>query len=537
MVERMITLHLQDSANEKEGINSMMLQASPTKSTGNISSDLNERVLSLCSQAKIYEDLGEFELGREELQELWQGPPADPATEGLEPAAQAELTLRAGTLTGWIGDADQIKDLQERAKNLISRAREIFKSLDDKLKVAESESELGYCYWRTGDFEEARILLQEAHNKLDESQPALLGLVKLRQAIVEYYSHHYETALEIMSEAMPLFESSGDDCLRGKGHVNLAIFLDGAGAARKRPDLADKALIEYAAAAHYFEVAGHRRYRAAVVSNLGYLYFTIQDYPRALEQLTTARRLFKSLGDVLRTAQTEETLARTYLAQSQHEPAARMAKQAVQSLRKGDSPALLSEALTTNGRAVARQGNILNAKVMINAKAMFKEAVEVAERINNKETAARAWLAFIEELHPHLSLTETREAYDQAEAMLTASTHEETLSRLASAARLVIAVTRREEQKITFQHNFLIPPEPDKYFDWTGFSLAKQVAKYERPWILRALRDANYMVSHASKLLGFDHHNSLASILDSRHPEIKRKPVVKRRRRNYKIRH
>ena len=67
---------------------------------------------------------------------------------------------------------------------------------------------------------------------------------------------------------------------------------------------------------------------------------------------------------------------------------------------------------------------------------------------------------------------------------------------------------------------------------WEGFSLKEEVHRIERRFIEFALRDAGGKISHAARLLGFKHHESLASLLKSRHRELlsARTPARKRRR-------
>jgi CheY-like chemotaxis protein len=68
--------------------------------------------------------------------------------------------------------------------------------------------------------------------------------------------------------------------------------------------------------------------------------------------------------------------------------------------------------------------------------------------------------------------------------------------------------------------------------DWKGFSLTHEVRRYERLIIERALKDASGMVSRAARMLGFRHHNSLASRINKRHPDLlaSRSPIFPRKR-------
>jgi CheY-like chemotaxis protein len=67
---------------------------------------------------------------------------------------------------------------------------------------------------------------------------------------------------------------------------------------------------------------------------------------------------------------------------------------------------------------------------------------------------------------------------------------------------------------------------------WAGFNLPREVQRYERLIIERALTDAGGRVSRAAQLLGFKHHNSLISRINKRHPALlaSRSPIIPRKR-------
>jgi tetratricopeptide (TPR) repeat protein len=126
-----------------------------------------ERARLRCESAKQLEETGNYEAAREIMGELWQGVGTRPALEGLDQWTSAEVTLRAGVLTGWIGSCKQIEGTQETAKNLISESLTRFKALGDINKVAEAQIEIADCYRRQGALGEARVWLREALDLLN----------------------------------------------------------------------------------------------------------------------------------------------------------------------------------------------------------------------------------------------------------------------------------------------------------------------------------------------------------------------------------
>src|SRR5512138_2766583 len=176
---------------------------------------LAENVVRQCRRAKELEEAGEFNDAREALGPHWQSIGKRPATDGLPDAVKAELLLRTGTLTGWLGSARQVEGAQEVAKDLISESAAISKSLGLSEKLAEATVDLAICYSREGALDEARVTLHHALDVLGtlESEQRLRAL--LNSAIVEQVANRYEEALRIYRDAAPLFEVSTNDFLKG----------------------------------------------------------------------------------------------------------------------------------------------------------------------------------------------------------------------------------------------------------------------------------------------------------------------------------
>jgi tetratricopeptide (TPR) repeat protein len=174
-------------------------------------------------------------------------------SEGLDEATGAEVLLRAGVLTGWIGSVKQVEGAQETAKDLISESISKFEALGDTLKAAEAQMELGHCYWREGAFDNARVLLKEASDRLPDDDGDLKAITLLRLATVERSAKRFHDGLRIFVEAAPLFQKSTSNAHQGKFHNQFGFVLWNLSTAEKRNDYIDRALIEYAAASYHFE--------------------------------------------------------------------------------------------------------------------------------------------------------------------------------------------------------------------------------------------------------------------------------------------
>jgi tetratricopeptide (TPR) repeat protein len=303
---------------------------------------VKERANLECRLARRLEQAGDYEAASEAMAGLWRGVGARPMLEELDDVTQAQVLLRVGALTGWIGSAKQIEGSQEMAKDLISESLRMFEQLGRRNKVGEARSDLALCYWREGAFDEARVTLQEALSDLDESDVEQRAIVLLRRAEVERASTRLNEALRIYNEAAPLFEGVTDHYLTATFHQGFANVLNQLSSIENRKDYVDLALMEYTAASFHFEQAGHEPYHACVENNLGFLFSTIGRFADAHEHLDRAQTLMTRLKDNVHLAQVDETRARVLLAEGRTVEAEKTARAAVRRLEKGDELSLLA---------------------------------------------------------------------------------------------------------------------------------------------------------------------------------------------------
>jgi CheY-like chemotaxis protein len=470
----------------------------------------DERAQLRCKLAKELEDVGNYDAARQVMGELWPHFGEPLVLDDLHEVTAAEALLRAGVLTGWIGSVRQIEGAQETAKDLISESIARFESLGDTEKIAEGQMELGHCYWREGSFNEARVLLQESLGRSPNSAPVLKAITLLRLATVESSAQRLSDALRINIEAAPLFEESTNHTLRGKFHNEFGFVLRNLGAAERRDDYIDRALIEYTAASYHFQQAGHTRYQACVENNLAYLFYTIKRFSEAHQHLDRAQALFTSMKDSVHTAQVDDTRAKVLLAEGRISDAEKLARSAVKTLEKGNQQSLLAEALTTHGLILARMsGHQI-------ARATLQRAVDVAQNAGDSETAGLASLIILEELAEHLPANDLNATYDRAAELLSKSENRETIDRLLAVSRRVLFLVGS------------LPSPPT----WKGFNFMEAVRRYEARIIERALRDAGGVVTRAAQLLGIERRSLDAMLRKGRHRALAslRTPVEPRRR-------
>ncbi len=477
-----------------------------------------ERASYCCDLAKQLEKAGEYDAACEALSEFWPHRNEFLVLNDLDQATKAIVFLRVGALSGWLGSTDQAAGSQERAKDLVTQSIEIFERLGQTREAAEAHGDLALCYWREGAFDEARIHLANALSALAGDDSEVKAILLIRAGMVEVDAQRLDRALRLYDEAALLVERSEDHALKGSFHFEYGLVLRRLAAPENREDYLDRALIAYAASSFHYEQAGNERALARVENNLGFLFFTIKKYDEAHKHLDRARRFFFALSDKSMIAQVDDTRARTLLAEGHVAEAQRVARNAVRTLEKGDEQAVLAEALTTHGVALARLGDYPSAKRLL------QRAIEVAETAGDLEGAGRAKLSIIEELSGQTPAAQLLSIYQSAIELLKQSQDPTTGKRLIVCAQKVIDAWKGAGIE---DH---VGGQEAKGLSWASFR--REVTKAEKALIARALREAEGSVTKASYLLGFKHHQSLISIINIRHPDLKksRSRIRKRRR-------
>jgi hypothetical protein len=205
-----------------------------------------------------------------------------------------------------------------------------------------------------------------------------------------------------------------------------------------------------------------------------------------------------------------QLLLQQLLAEGRTVEAEKTARAAVHTLEKGDELSLLAEALTTHGIALVRLDHSHQAR------ASLERAIAVAEQVGDFESAGVSALTIIELLGVSLSIEEVWSTIDHVGVLLEKTQEPATLRRVATAFR-----------SLFITHAIPAPP------DWKGFSFWDAVHRYEGYLIRLALKETGGKVAAAARILGFAHHQSLISLISSRHQELietgARVPIRKRR--------
>ena len=89
-----------------------------------------------CEIARELERAGDYGGARSALRTLWTKIGERPIIDNLPPDTEAEVLLRVGSVSGWLGSANQIPGTQEFARDLLNESISLFEALDQTLHRA-----------------------------------------------------------------------------------------------------------------------------------------------------------------------------------------------------------------------------------------------------------------------------------------------------------------------------------------------------------------------------------------------------------------
>jgi Tfp pilus assembly protein PilF len=288
----------------------------------------------------------------------------------------------------------------------------------------------------------------------------------------------------------------------------------------KPGDYFKRAFKEYVEADEQFRLARNVPFRADVKNNVGNLLRELSRFKEAHQYLEQARRLRSSVRDKIGTAQIDDTRAQVFIAEKKFKEAEAVARNAVRVLEKSGHQCLLTDALITQGIALARL------KQTDHAQFIFQKAIEVAHQVGALNKAGIAALTLIEELD-ELPADTLYAAYDRASDWLAKSQSQDLLLRVNAAGRKVFSRLRGESRI-----EDVAPEDPIEAILNKPCDLQCEVLKFEGILIQRALAKANGSLTRAAALLSMS-YQALAYILESRQKNLlkERSPIRRRSRK------
>ncbi|MGC2238634.1 MAG: tetratricopeptide repeat protein [Pyrinomonadaceae bacterium] len=360
---------------------------------------------NLISEIIGLERIGDYEQAFELLREFWSDITEPPDVDGLPPVIAGEILLRCGSIVGFLGNLKQIPNAQEHSKNILTKARSTFIKLYKPEKIAECENYLALTYYRKGEYNEAKVWVEEALSHKLNNQDEIRLHSRIISTLVLLAESKFDEVISYLKSVRSYFDET-DYLLRGSYCTHLSL-------AYKNIGELDKSLRHLNFARFCFQKAKHHLYLASVENNLAQLYKLQREFPKALESADNAIQLFTEMNDARRIAFSIDTKAQIFIAQEDFKNAVNLADEAIKILKRGENTGMLSEVYLTKATAFLHLENIGETVLSI------FEAVRLA-KLNGESQAKRivesfelAWLSKfppkIKKLYSELEKTLTSE--------------------------------------------------------------------------------------------------------------------------------
>jgi len=198
--------------------------------------------------------------------------------------------------------------------------------------------------------------------------------------------------------------------------------------------------------------------------------------------------------------------------------AERGARAAVNYLTRRDDHGLLVNTLILHAITLSRLGNYSHARSQLD------RAIEIS-RANGDVLGERdASLTIIQELFGQTPINEIVALFTSA--LLLSFNAQNDISSIQPLIDSFSSIMGAFETTVS-------QTSPSTPSAWEGFSLKRELLNHEAQIIRQALRDSGGSVTIAARLIGFRHHQSLISILNTRHKELQTARSAVRKRRHH----
>ncbi len=301
--------------------------------------------ISILNESLKAEMSGNYLNAYQLLSVFWNDFRVNPDTAELSDDIVAEIFLRCGSISGYLGRSGKIFEAQETSRALLFEAKQKFLNLQLSSKEAECDNYIALSYERTGEINIAREYLENAFEKnISIDHP-----VRLFSHIIDSLLHLAEKDYAIIIQNSLLLESLFQVC---PNKSFKGCFYNHYGLALKNLDKIDEAMDKFLTARQLFFELEHHQYCGALENNIAHLYLSQKQYKEAHNFARKAENTFKLVGDFCRQGYSFDTQAAIYLAEKDYEKALECAEKGIKMLQNGENKLFLLNTYKTKIKAL-----------------------------------------------------------------------------------------------------------------------------------------------------------------------------------------
>lgn len=324
-------------------------------------------ISQLIEEAKSVEVRRDSQLTREIFKPIWDDIDTQPDFSEYDDLQKAELLRLAGFLLSNYGKSKNILFYQERAKDLLTEAMDLFYHLNLKDEALEASVILALSYFYEGAINECEAILQQTASayKGQQLHPVYLK-TRINQISVMFWKAEYQEALEVIREIEIPLEFCEDKRLSGMFHTQSGVIFRGIGQY-------DQAIYHYNKAIEIGKEIGNLEGVGLNYNNLAFLYKHLGEFEAAHYHIGLAIKLFRELNNIGWLPHTIDTKALIYFAENKFELALKTIDEAIEIFRQGEHYAVLIESLWNKVRCLTALGRKEEAILL------FTEITQIAQ--------------------------------------------------------------------------------------------------------------------------------------------------------------
>ena len=337
---------------------------------------LGAEVDQLISAARRAEACRDIDLLGEILSPVLPDVESDPVVPDVGAAQRGEILRLCGFFLGYYGNAASKANYQERGKDLLSRAIDLFESEGLEEEAGEARLNLAWRYLQQGAHAEAAAIVEYTKERFGKrrSSPIFLRL-KLFESVAASAAGEFDRAAKIISALAPAIDKCDDSGICGQYHIE-------AGYVNTELGNYPAALEHYNHAETYARLLENERFLAIILGNIAFVLLKQRHYGRSLKRIEAAIELNRKNGRKGFLAHNFDTKAQILLAEGEAGRALLAIDQSLELFRTGEDTAGLCEAQFNKIRILLKLQEIEEALML------FAELVQTA-RTNITETSAR----------------------------------------------------------------------------------------------------------------------------------------------------
>lgn len=166
-------------------------------------------ISAVISEARGAEMCASWRSLAEVMAPVWPDLAEDPDFEDLEGVLRAEMLRLSGWLLHRYGRAHGLKNYQIRAKDLLTRAAEMFEAENEPEKTADALVSLANCYWYLGEIEEYEVILNSIQTSFPPHHPAAIRL-QLNKLVYRYWKGNITDSIDVVAAISPHIDQCPD---------------------------------------------------------------------------------------------------------------------------------------------------------------------------------------------------------------------------------------------------------------------------------------------------------------------------------------